>query len=108
MVFADEEKSQGIQQDEEFDDLYVLSDDVPGYKRVRRSCSLGITTFHLGGSASLQVTVVIKDVELANIPIFREKAILMPRLLTYSPCTWVRTLSKTKVPKLLYHNNTTP
>ena len=60
MAFADEEKSQGIQQDEEFDDLYDLSDDV-GYKRVRRSCSLGITTFHLrpGGSASLQVTVVI-------------------------------------------------
>jgi len=40
------EKSQGIQQDEEFDDLYDLSDDV-GYKRFRRSCSLGITTFHL-------------------------------------------------------------
>jgi len=28
VVFADEEKSQGIQQDEEFDDLYDLLDDV--------------------------------------------------------------------------------
>jgi hypothetical protein len=28
VAFADEEKSQGIQQDEEFDDLYDLSDDV--------------------------------------------------------------------------------
>jgi hypothetical protein len=28
VAFADEEKSQGIQQDEEFDDLYGLSDDV--------------------------------------------------------------------------------
>jgi len=45
VAFADEEKSQGIQQGEEFDDLYDLSDDV-GYKRFR-SCSLGITTFHL-------------------------------------------------------------
>jgi len=42
VAFADEEKSQGIQQDEEFDDFYDV-----GYKRVRRSCSLGITTFHL-------------------------------------------------------------
>ena len=31
-----------------FDDLYGLSDDDVGYKRVRKSCSLGITTFHLG------------------------------------------------------------
>jgi hypothetical protein len=42
VAFADEEK-RGY---EEFDDLYDLLDDV-GYKRVRRSCSLGITTFHL-------------------------------------------------------------
>jgi hypothetical protein len=28
VAFADEEKSQGIQQDEEFDDLYDLLDDV--------------------------------------------------------------------------------
>ena len=28
VAFADEEKSQGIQQDEEFDDLYGLLDDV--------------------------------------------------------------------------------
>jgi hypothetical protein len=28
VAFADEENSQGIQQDEEFDDLYGLSDDV--------------------------------------------------------------------------------
>ena len=37
MAYADEEKSQGIQQDEEFDDLYDLLDDV-NWLSVCRSC----------------------------------------------------------------------